>query len=78
MAFRQHVGNNGETHACGEDFHAAEPLRIFLLGPPGAGKTTLALGLAARFGSVLVSVDTEARLAAEAGSELGQSRMSYR
>lgn len=47
--------------------------RILLLGPPGAGKTTLALALAAEYGSVLVSVEIEARGAAEAGSEQGRT-----
>lgn len=45
--------------------------RILLLGPPGAGKTTLGLLLAARYGSTLVSVEAEAKAAAESGSEQG-------
>lgn len=44
---------------------------ILLLGPPGAGKTTLGLLLAARYGNTLVSVEAEAKAAAEAGSEQG-------
>lgn len=45
--------------------------RVLILGPPAAGKTTLAAAMAARYGSVLVSVDAEAKAAADAGSEQG-------
>ncbi|CAM9574210.1 unnamed protein product, partial [Scytosiphon promiscuus] len=49
--------------------------RVLILGPPGAGKTTLAAAMAARYGSVLVSVDAEAKASADAGYEQGERAM---
>ncbi|CAB1099575.1 unnamed protein product [Ectocarpus sp. CCAP 1310/34] len=54
---------------------ASEAPRVLILGPPGAGKTTLAVAMAAKYGSVLVSVDAEAKAAADAGSEQGERAM---
>ncbi|CAM9199842.1 unnamed protein product [Ectocarpus sp. 12 AP-2014] len=54
---------------------ASEAPRILILGPPGAGKTTLAVAMAAKYGSVLVSVDAEAKAAADAGAEQGERAM---
>ena len=53
----------------GSDFG---PPRILLLGPPGAGKTTLAVAMAAKYGIPLVSADAEAKTAADSGSEQGE------
>lgn len=45
--------------------------RVIFIGPPGAGKTTLAAAMATKYGCVFVSVDAEAKAAAKAGSEQG-------
>ncbi|CAM9287028.1 unnamed protein product [Choristocarpus tenellus] len=50
----------------------ARALKVLLLGPPGAGKTRLAMALADRYGVVLVSVEAEAKLAMEKGDETGK------
>ncbi|CAM9698310.1 unnamed protein product, partial [Laminaria digitata] len=53
------------------DYLVKTPPRILLLGPPGAGKTTVAAAMAAKYGITLVSAEAEAKAAAEAGSEQG-------
>eukprot|EP00752_Nemacystus_decipiens_P015636 g13953.t1 len=64
----------GFDGAGGEEEPSESP-RVLILGPPGAGKTTLAVSLAAKYGSVLVSVDAEAKAAADTGSEQGERAM---
>lgn len=66
------VGDGGFGGSGGEEEHSETP-RVLILGPPGAGKTTLAAAMATNYGSVLVSVDEEAKAAADAGSEQGTS-----
>lgn len=65
----------GEGGGGGEEEPSESP-RVLILGPPGAGKTTLAAAMAAKYGSVLVSVDAEAKAAADAGSEKGRATTS--
>lgn len=64
-------GGNGSGGGGDGEEETSEAPRVLILGPPGAGKTTLAVAMAANFGSVLVSVDAEAKAAADAGSEQG-------
>lgn len=71
VAARRRKASEGVGDADNVEEEASEPPRVLVLGPPGAGKTTLAAAMAAKYGSVLVSVDTEAKAAADAGSEQG-------
>eukprot|EP00903_Cladosiphon_okamuranus_P010401 g9839.t1 len=68
------AGEGGLGGTGGEEEPSESP-RVLILGPPGAGKTTLAVAMAIKYGSVLVSVDAEAKAAADAGSEQGERAM---
>ena len=52
-------------------------MRIVLLGPPGAGKGTQALSLAAEFGAVHLATGDMLRLEIQAGTELGRQAKSF-
>lgn len=71
VATRRRQNSEGAGAGGEADVDVKESPRIIFLGPPGAGKTTIAALMAAKYGSVLVSVDAEAKAAAEAGLEQG-------
>jgi len=50
-----------------------DPLRLVLLGAPGAGKSTLAPGLMKRFGLARIATGERLRAEIAAGSELGRA-----
>lgn len=67
-------GGNGGFGGSGGEEEPSESPRVLILGPPGAGKTTLAAAMATKYGSVLVSVDAEAKAAEDVGSEQGTAK----
>lgn len=55
----------------------ADPLKLSLIGPPGAGKGTQARTLSERYGIPAISTGAMLRAAQESGSEIGEEVGKY-